>query len=214
MKKILPILSLSVIISTACAQALDLSTAITTSDNALQAATTQTAGFLQPGDAESDDAMIKTLHEKWITIHETRSDFKPKQNIRRDEAAKMLTLAVPYLKWWMKFESTNKSCSFSDSDKAWSDLVGILKESCEKWLFKWSNWKFNPQNSITNGQILTVLWRMLYGMQDESIGHYATKYATLLENDWYLENLSIPFSVRDKPAERWTLAKLLIRVIE
>ena len=55
---------------------------------------------------------------------------------------------------------------------------------------------------------------MLYWMQDESIGHYATKYATLLENDWYLENLSIPYSVRDKPAERWTLAKLLIRVIE
>ena len=214
MKKILPILSLSVIISTACAQALDLSTAITASDNALQAATNQTAGFLQPGDAESDDAMIKTLHDKWITIHETRSNFKPNQDIRRDEAAKMLTLAVPYIQWWMKFESTNKSCTFSDSDKAWLDLVDILKESCEKWLFKWSNWKFNPQNSITNGQILTVLWRMLYGMQDESIGHYATKYATLLENDWYLENLNIPWSERDKPAERWTLAKLLIRVIE
>ena len=214
MKKILPILSLSVIISTACAQALDLSTAITASDNALQAATTQTAGFLQPGNTESDDAMIKTLHDKWITIHETRSNFKPNQDIRRDEAAKMLTLAVPYLQWWMKFESTNKSCTFSDSDKAWSDLVDILKESCEKWLFKWSNWKFNPQNSITNGQILTVLWRMLYGMQDESIGHYATKYATLLENDWYLENLNIPWAERDNPAERWTLAKLLIRVIE
>ncbi len=214
MKKILPILSLSVIISTACAQALDLSTAITASDNALQAATSQTAGFLQPGDAASDNAIIKTLHEKWITIHETRNDFKPNQNIRRDEAAKMLTLAVPYLKWWMQFKSANKSCSFSDSDKARSDLVDILKESCEKWLFKWSNWKFNPQNSITNGQILTVLWRMLYGVQDESIGHYATKYATLLENDWYLENLSVPFSERDKPADRWTLAKLLIRVIE
>jgi hypothetical protein len=64
MKKILPILSLSVIISTACAQALDLSTAITASDNALQAATSQTAGFLQPGDAASDNAIIKTLHEK------------------------------------------------------------------------------------------------------------------------------------------------------
>ena len=211
MKIKLPILSLVLLLFISSIYALDLSTAITQSEEALKWSTASSAWFIQEGD---EDTIIKSLHDKWITIHETRSNFKPNQDIRRDEAAKMLTLAVPYIQWWMKFESTNKSCTFSDSDKAWSDLVDILKESCEKWLFKWSNWKFNPQNSITNGQILTVLWRMLYGMQDESIGHYATKYATLLEKDWYLENLSIPFSVRDQPAERWTLAKLLIRVIE
>jgi hypothetical protein len=43
---------------------------------------------------------------------------------------------------------------------------------------------------------------MLYGLQDESIGHYATKYVSLLEDDGYLENLSIPYSDRDKPAAR------------
>ncbi len=213
MKKILPIASLSVLISFSCAQALELSSALTASDKALQASSSQTAWFLLPGD-ESNDAIIKTLHEKGITIHETRSNFNPNKDIRRDEAAKMLTLTIPYLNWWLKFEVPNNSCSFSDSDKARTDLIDILKESCEKWLFKWSNWKFNPQNSITNWQILTVLWRMLYGFQDESIWHYATKYVTLLEEDWYLEWLDIPWSEWDKPAERWLLAKLLIRVIE
>lgn len=212
MKKILPIISFSALITISCAQALDLSSALTESDKALQNSTSQIAWFLQSGDAASNDLIIQSLHNKWITIYETRNDFKPNQNIRRDEAAKMLTLAVSEL--WTDLKSANVSCSFSDTDKAWKDLVDVLKESCEKWLFKWSNWKFNPQNSITNWQILTVLWRMLYGVQDESVGHYATKYVTLLENDWYLENLSIPFSERDKPAERWTLAKLLIRVIE
>lgn len=214
MKKILPILSLSVIISTACAQALDLSSAITASDNALKAANTETAWFIQPDSTESNDSIIKTLHEKWITIHETRDNYKPKQNIRRDEAAKMLTLTIPYLSNPKNLKAINVSCSFKDSDKARSDLKNIISESCEKWLFKWSNWYFNPQNSITNGQILTVLWRMLYGLQDESIGHYATKYVSLLEADWYLDGLNMPWSERDKPAERWTIAKLLIRVIE
>ena len=214
MNKILPILSLSVLIPSVVIHAMDLSSAITASEDALKSSITQTAGFIQPDSSESNDSIIETLHEKWITIHENRNDFKPNQNIRRDEAAKMLTLTIPFIPSPLNKKLQNVSCDFKDSDKAWSDLKDILTESCEAWLFKWSNWFFNPQNSITNGQILTVLWRMLYGQQDESIGHYATKYISLLEADWYLEDIKIAFSERDMPAERWTLAKLLIRVIK
>ena len=211
MKIKLPILSFAILLSISSIYALDLSTAITQSEEALKWSTASSAWFIQEGD---EDTIIKSLHNKWITIHETRENFKPNQNIRRDEAAKMLTLAIPYISNPQNLKAINTSCSFKDSDKAWSDLKDILVDSCEKWLFKWSNWYFNPQNSITNGQILTVLWRMLYGLQDESIGHYATKYVSLLEDDGYLENLSIPYSDRDKPAARWTLAKLLIRVLD
>jgi hypothetical protein len=162
----------------------------------------------------NEDSIIKSLHDKGITIHETRENYKPNQDIRRDEAAKMLTLAIPFISWGSKATLSNSTCTFSDSNLARADLRNILTESCKKWLFKWSNWQFRPSNSITNGQILTVLWRMLYWTQDESIGHYATKYVSLLEKDGYLENLTMPWSERDKPADRWTLAKLLVRVIE
>ena len=211
MKKILPIIALSWILSVNITLAFDLSSALTASESALSSMLSTNAWFVLDW---NEDSIIKSLHDKGITIHETRENFKPNQDIRRDEAAKMLTLAIPFISWGSKATASNSTCTFSDSNLAWADLRNILTESCKKWLFKWSNWQFRPGNSLTNGQILTVLWRMLYWTQDESIGHYATKYVSLLENDWYLENLSMPFSERDKPAERWTLAKLLVRVIE
>ncbi|MBQ9553487.1 hypothetical protein IJU97_00530 [bacterium] len=45
----------------------------------------------------TEDEIIASLHEKGITIHENWKDFMAEKSIRRDEAAKMLTLAVPYL---------------------------------------------------------------------------------------------------------------------
>ena len=211
MKKILPIVALFWVLSVNIALAFDLSSALTASENALSSMLSTNAWFVLDW---NEDSIIKSLHDKGITIHETRENYKPNQDIRRDEAAKMLTLAIPFISWGSKATVSNSTCTFSDSNLARADLRNILTESCKKWLFKWSNWQFRPGNSITNGQILTVLWRMLYWTQDESIGHYATKYVSLLEKDGYLENLTMPWSERDKPADRWTLAKLLVRVIE
>jgi len=211
MKKILPIVALFWVLSVNITLAFDLSSALTASENALSSMLSTNAWFVLDW---NEDSIIKSLHDKGITIHETRENYKPNQDIRRDEAAKMLTLAIPFISWGSKATVSNSTCTFSDSNLARADLRNILTESCKKWLFKWSNWQFRPGNSITNGQILTVLWRMLYWTQDESIGHYATKYVSLLEKDGYLENLTMPWSERDKPADRWTLAKLLVRVIE
>ncbi|MBQ7616581.1 hypothetical protein IJS64_00940 [bacterium] len=52
----------------------------------------------------------------------------------------MLTLAVPYLPNGNKTsKASNVSCTFYDENAAWSDLKSIIKESCEKGLFKGSN---------------------------------------------------------------------------
>lgn len=195
--------------------ALDLQSALKLSNDALKTAISSTGSFVQWGNTTTEDWIISILHEKGITIHTDWNSFKPNNDIRRDEAAKMLTLAVPYLPNGNKTsKASNVSCTFYDENAAWSDLKSIIKESCEKGLFKGSNWKFNPEKSITNAQLLTVLWRMLYGMQDETKGHYASKYIALLEKDWYLDNISMPQSKWDVAAERGLLAKLVVRVIE
>ena len=213
MKKYISLLWAFMILNIAFA--LNLDDALNLSNEALKGSQATVWGFIQWGNEVTEDEIIASLHEKGITIHENWKDFMAEKSIRRDEAAKMLTLAVPYLPNWNNIKKADGiSCSFEDQNLAWSDLRDILTQSCEKWLFKGSNGKFNPQSSITNAQLLTVLWRMLYGMQDESWEHYASKYISLLENAWYLENISIPQSQRDKVAQRGTLAKLLMRVIE
>jgi len=214
MKKIIPLIILF-FVCLSITFALDLQGALKSSDEALKNVTSNAGWFLQWGNEVTEDWIIKILHEKWITIHQDWTSFNPSRDIRRDEAAKMLTLAIPFLPNGNKTSKPKEvSCSFYDENVAWSDLKEVIKQSCEKGLFKWSNWKFNPEKSITNWQILTVLWRMLYGMQDESNGHYASKYISLLERDGYLDNISIPQSKRDNAAERGLLAKLLVRVIE
>ena len=190
------------------ASALSLSDALMDSDKLLKQVETLVIEW-------NEDEIISSLHEKWITIHDTWESFNPIRSIRRDEAAKMLTLAVKYLPSTSKLSKwKDVSCTFSDSSKAWDDLRDIIVESCEKWLFKWSNGYFNPQNSITYAQVFTVLWRMLYWMQDESKGHYASEYVKLLVNDWYLDESFSSQSLWNKDANRGDIAKLLVKVIE
>lgn len=158
------------------------------------------------------DTMIQSLHQKGITIFDSLADFKPNNNIRRDEAAKMFTIASDFV--GTKKEETTSMCKFSDKHLAWADLQDLLTTSCEKWLFQWSNGKFNPTGNITNAQAVTVAGRMLYGKQDESVGHYATKYYELAQNNWLLNNLSISDeNKRNLVATRQTVATLIYNVL-
>ena len=60
-----------------------------------------------------------------------------------------------------------------------------------------------PKNDITKGEILTVAGRILYGVLDETNGHFATNYAIQLHQDHYLEGTTlIDASQRDIPATR------------
>ena len=156
----------------------------------------------------SNDWTIKLLNQKWITIHNTWNEFKPNQWLRRDEAAKMLGISNKYISNWINLANAS-SCSFNDLDNAWADLKDVIKESCKLWLFKGNNWKFNPSQSITNAQVLTVIGRMLYWMQDESWEHYAKAYIDKLTADWYLSVIKLDRNDWDKQAKRWDIAKIL-----
>lgn len=158
------------------------------------------------------DTMIQSLHQKGITIFDNLVDFMPNKNIRRDEAAKMFTIASDFV--GTKKEENTSICNFSDKHLAWSDLQDLLITSCEKGLFQWSNGKFNPTGNITNAQAVTVAGRMLYGKQDESVGHYATKYYQLAQENWLLKNLSISDTTkRDATATRQTVATLIYNAL-
>lgn len=210
MKKVLTLCTgISLMLGISNVMALDLSSALTTSQKLLENNFLSWASSLQ----EKDELILK-LHKKGFTIYKTWSSFSPDKTIRRDEAAKMLTLALDFLPQPIGFVE-GKDCSFSDTENARSDLRPLLTQSCEKGLFKWSKWLFRPDESITNGQIMTVLGRMLFGMQVETNGHYASAYVKLLQQNNYLPD---PFLANEKSwdqaAKRATLAELLAKVVQ
>lgn len=162
----------------------------------------------------SDDEIIAVLNEKWITIHVTWDDFKPNKTLRRDEAAKMLSIASSFTPNASKLKKAYASCNFKDINNSRADLIDVVQESCKKWLFKWSNGLFNPQNSITNAQVLTVIGRMIYWIQNESWEHYAEVYINKLLEDWYLSEMNLKREKWDSEAKRWDIAKILFKVIK
>lgn len=164
-------------------------------------------------DKSTNNWVITLLNKRWITVHDTREAFKPNNSIRRDEAAKMLITAIPYLKNWNQLKSWKNNCKFNDIDDARTDLQWSVRESCKLWIFNWSNNLFRPKDSITNAQLITVIWRMLYWKLDESWESYATPYYNRLKSDWLITNLKLNKSERDLPAKRWVVAKLLAAIM-
>ncbi len=60
-----------------------------------------------------------------------------------------------------------------------------------------------PQKSITNGELLTVIGRILYGTLDENEGHFAKNYAENLNNENLLKDTNLMDNTkRDSPATR------------
>ena len=160
-------------------------------------------------DKSTNEWAITMLNKYWITIHKTRNDFKPNNNIRRDEAAKMIVSAIPYIKIDNQAKTNKNKCKFNDIDQAWTDTQRAVRESCKLGLFNWSNNLFRPMDTITNAQLVTVIWRIIYGKLDESWELYAMPYEQKLKNEGYLTNINITDNNLESAAKRGTLAKLL-----
>ncbi len=160
-------------------------------------------------DKATNEWAITMLNKYWITIHKTRNDFKPNNSIRRDEAAKMIVSAIPYMKIDNQAKTSKNKCKFNDIDQAWTDTQRAVRESCKLGLFNWSNNLFRPMDTITNAQLVTVIWRIIYGKLDESWELYAMPYKQKLKNEGYLTNINITDNNLESAAKRGTLAKLL-----
>lgn len=192
----------SLLLSITPLQAFDLDTALKETTQILQHQTSE------------NDTIIEKLHSIGITVFTTWESFMPQNAIRRDEAAKMLTLTNQFFTPTKGEKSKNQNCEFSDLNEAWDDLKDLIKTSCYEGLFHGHQGKFMPQKSITNGEILTVIGRILYGMLDETEGHFAKKYADHLYKDHLLENTNLnDSSTRDSPALRGDLAIIIGNIL-
>ena len=180
----------------------------------LESALKETTSILKQQDSEND-SLIENLHQYGITVFTTWDSFMPDQQIRRDEAAKMLTITKQVLKTKQTNPEQEKSCEFKDLNEARDDLKEVIKTSCNEGLFHGHQGKFMPKKSITNGELLTVIGRILYGTLDETNGHFAKNYAEKLNKDQLLENTDLyESSKRDSPATRWDVAIIIGNIVK
>lgn len=155
------------------------------------------------------DQSISRMNQNWLTRFSNAKDFMSSNSLRRDEASKFF---VQYAKeiLWLKPDTSNKSCTFTDLNKAWPDLKTQINEACQLWLFQWYNWKFMPSQQITNAQAITVFIRMIDGKKDETQWHFAQKYFEKAKELWIMSWLTLNYKSNfDKLTTRGDIGILL-----
>ncbi len=140
--------------------------------------------------AMQTDEAIYRMNQNGLTKFSDAKNFMADNSLRRDEASKFF---VQYAKEIMKItpDTSKTTCNFNDLDEAWPDLKDLIKESCQLWLFQWSNGNFMPTQQLTNAQAITVLIRMIDWKKDETKGHFASLYFEKAQGLWIMNWLTL-----------------------
>ncbi len=154
---------------------------------------------------------ISRLSYRWFTKSKNADEFKYSNWITRAEAAKFF---VMYANLFNKNKIVNNDnkCNFSDLGKAPLDLRTYVINACRYGLLAWKNWKFMPNDKLTNAQAVTVFMRMYSWKKDESWNHFADKYFIEATKLWLIDWMIMwkPKNY-EKGATRWDMAILLYR---
>lgn len=168
---------------------------------------------------------LTILKELEMTRFGKVEDFWIDRKIRRDEVAKMLTIFAEYTNHDKdNVHIKNDTCTFRDLASAHSDLHDYITLACQKNIFKWNMWKFNPTNYMTNGEfvatvIRTIEWKHLdevYRSNGEKIPHRAQNYLDAAMVNELLRDTVFLHSGQflDNPVLRWDVAIVFANYIE
>jgi len=154
---------------------------------------------------------VNWMYEKWLTIFNEPESFMASRWLRRDEAAKFYVQYAKQVMWKIP-DYSKQWCNFKDLGEAWSDLIDIIVESCQLWLFQWNNWNFMPAQQLTNAQAITVFMRLREWYKDETGSHFANNYYESAHAQWFLFDTLLDYRENfDKYTTRWDVAKMLFR---
>lgn len=105
-------------------------------------------------------------YDKWITAYDNWRDFRPNNFLTREQVAKMIVLALESNSFVMNdsvyYNDSWESCIFLDDRNIDPSLQESVERLCRMWIVKWtSDWKYNPQQSLTTAQALAMLVRSI-----------------------------------------------------
>ena len=157
---------------------------------------------------EEIDKALYWMYTNGLTKYDNLVDYRPDDPLLREEAAKIIGQA--YIILWYSKDVKNTSCSFSDEAQFDPSLASYVKDTCSYWIFRWSNWSFLPQRSLSKAEALTVLIRILEGeLSSEEFSPWWTLYFVKAKNI-ALSNESDVNSL-DRPVTRREIALLVYR---
>lgn len=145
----------------------------------------QTVSVTSLNDVEFTSA-LQWAHGQGMTKFADEQAFRPFDVLTREQAAKFFAEFAK--KELQKTPDTTLSCTFSDAAEIDATLMASVTESCQLGLFQGYQGKFDPKQSLTKAQALTVLVRALVGKQDESgIPWWNVNFTVAQQRGWTKE---------------------------
>lgn len=182
------------------------STTNTTNKTNTQNYTTQTNSITKD---EELKIAIQWMYDNWLTIYNQVQDFLPNDEITREQASKFFVEFAAKVLWKDRWIISSYN-SFSDISKANPTLKDHIIYANNMWLFKWTNWKFNPFNKLTKAQAIAVTIRMANWYMDENFNPRYFNYYYTADSYWILKWWWFEFDTLDKQnISRWDMALIL-----
>ena len=149
------------------------------------------------------DRALYRMYMNWLTKYDNSDEFRPYDNLTREESAKMIGQLYSVL--WFPKEDKWFNCSFVDTNMFDPTLAEHIYNVCRRWIFRWNDktQQFMPHDNLTKGQLLAVLLRIFeWKMSDESgqprwIEYYVKALALWLSNETNLAKFDQPVSRRE-----------------
>lgn len=149
------------------------------------------------------DRALYRMYKNWLTKYDNSDEFRPYDNLTREESAKMIGQLYSVL--WFSKEDKWFNCSFVDTNMFDPTLAEHIYNVCRRWIFRWNDktQQYMPHDNLTKGQLLAVLLRIFeWKMSDESwtprwIEYYVKALTLSLTNETNLAKFDQPVSRRE-----------------
>ncbi|AHB41564.1 hypothetical protein P148_SR1C00001G0774 [candidate division SR1 bacterium RAAC1_SR1_1] len=162
-------------------------------------------------DPELQEA-IRWMHDNGLTSFLTIGEYKPFEVLTREQSAKIFDVFAKIFDFSQdKLTSTLPTeCQFKDLAKADQTLTTHIQNVCKMEILKGGNQLFDPKNTLTKGQFITALIRLVEGKKlDESKNpRWTAYYQNALDMGIVGPADAITF---DSPITRYEVALFLYR---
>ena len=158
---------------------------------------------------EFDKALYR-MYMNWLTKYDNSEEFRPHDNLTRQESAKMI--GKLYTTLWFQKEDKWFDCNFVDTNLFDPTLAEHIYNVCRRWIFRWNDktHQYMPHDNITKGQLLAVLLRIFeWKMSNESAQPWWIEYYIKALTLWMTNEINL--SKFDKPVSRREASLLIFR---
>ena len=149
------------------------------------------------------DRALYWMYMNWLTKYNNSDEFRPYDNLTREESAKMIGQLYSVL--WFPKEDKWFNCSFVDTNMFDPTLAEHIYNVCRRGIFRWNDktQQYMPHDNLTKGQLLAVLLRIFeWKMSNETaqprwIEYYVKALTLSMTNEKILAKFDQPVSRRE-----------------